>query len=849
MGVEEFDGDTLASIDKLVLHLDLFSVIDGSGFEVKKVAINDPLVFVKVLENGKANYDIAPPSEEEEVVEEASEPSNLSIKLKDFQINRANIVYDDYNLDMLMVIQNLDLYFSGDLSETTTKLDIATHIASFDFDYEGIRYMNSTKIDFEGGIDANLETFAFNFLENELKLNQFPVKFEGMFAMPNETDINLDLSLSSPKTEFKHLLSLVPALYMNDFKDMKTFGEMAFNGKVKGTYNDNVYPGFDLNLLVDKALFKYPDLPRSAENINIDLAITNPGGDLDYTEVWLKKFHVDLGTNPIDMHFKVTQPMSDMHINGEVDAKVDFGGLNDLVPLEDFNMKGILQTNLKMMGYMSAIEEERYTDFSTTGNLSLNKFEMHSVDLPAPLMIDKAAMSFSPAAISLSAFEARMASSDFQLSGKIENYIPFVFKDETVVGKLDLTSTQLNLNELMVSDEVGSEVEDEESMPLEVVEIPKNIDFVFTSSIGKLMYDKLLVDKTNGMITMKDGCLSMDKLGMNMLGGSMLLSGYYDTRDISKPQIDFSMDISEIAIDKSYETFNTIEKLVPLAKHCRGDISADIKLTSLLDQQMNPVLSTMNSTGSISSKEIAIVNSNVFKTLGDKLKIEKLSEPSLTDFRADYEMKDGIIEVKPFDAKVGGQKATISGKQGIDRSIDYKMAMDLPTASFAGSLNKLFPGQALGSAVNVNVNFTNTLDDPKVGVGLGADNKSATDVVKDKVKEEADKKIQEAKDKANEEIEKQKAKILAEAQKQADAIREGGRKSAEQIRKEGEKQAKALENKAKNKSIIEKKLAEKAAKKLRDEADKKAKQVVAEADKKADQIMKKAQEEADKVGV
>ncbi|MEA3443737.1 MAG: AsmA-like C-terminal region-containing protein, partial [Bacteroidota bacterium] len=647
------------------------------------------------------------------------------------------------------------------------------------------------------------------------------------------------------------LLSLVPALYMNDFQELKTIGEMSFTAKVKGVYNDNRMPAFDFKLLADKALFKYPDLPRSAENISIDLQISNPGGDIDYTEIWLKKFHIDLGGNPIDMVFRIKNPVSDMHINGQVDAKLDFAGLNDIVPLENFLMKGNLDFSLKILGQLSAIEEERYTDFAVAGNMVLSGFEMNSPALPVPLEISKAEMSFSPASIELKNFDAKMSSSDFMLSGKIENYISYIFNDEILVGKLDLKSMQINLNELMI-DEESTEITEDGSMPLKVVEIPTNIDFTFTAAISKVMYDKLLIDQMNGIIRMKNGRLSMDKLGMDMLGGNMMLSGYYDSRDISAPEVDFQMDISEIAIDKSYEAFQIVEKLAPLAKHCRGDISANIQLKSLLDNEMNPVMSSVNSIGSFSSKKISIANSNIFNTIGNKLKIDKLREPGLKDFKASFEMKDGILELKPFDTKIAGQKATISGNQGIDRSINYKMDLDVPAAKFAGSLKKAFPGDIAnltGDIVKVNVLFTGTLDDPKVGVGLGSDNKSIADAAKDKAKEEAAKKIEEGKEKVNEELQKKKDKILKDAQQKADAVKDAARKSAKKIRDEADKKADELINAAKNKSFLEKNIAKTAADKLRIEADKKAKKLVAEADKKADDIMKKAREEADKLEV
>lgn len=85
---------------------------------------------------------------------------------------------------------------------------------------------------------------------------------------------------------------------------------------------------------------------------------------------------------------------------------------------------------------------------------------------------------------------------------------------------------------------------------MSVVLIPKNIDFVLNSSIGKLLYDKLEIDNVVGAIVVKDARVSMQNLKLNLLDGSMIMSGFYETKNIKQPALNFNLTISDFDIQK-----------------------------------------------------------------------------------------------------------------------------------------------------------------------------------------------------------------------------------------------------------------------------------------------------------
>jgi hypothetical protein len=69
----------------------------------------------------------------------------------------------------------------------------------------------------------------------------------------------------TPSNEFKDILSLIPGIYKKDFDKIKTSGQAAFNGFVKGSYSPQQMPAYDVNLAVTNGFFQYPDLPSGKE--------------------------------------------------------------------------------------------------------------------------------------------------------------------------------------------------------------------------------------------------------------------------------------------------------------------------------------------------------------------------------------------------------------------------------------------------------------------------------------------------------------------------------------------------------------------------------------------------------
>lgn len=855
-GINEFEGDTLISIRNFMVVADLISAIKMENIAIRKIAIDYPRVHAWVTADGKVNWDIMKETGEEEVEDTTTSETDINVKLKRFEINHGNIRYDDDSSKMSASLDDFNFAMTGDLSSDFTTLELNSSTKAVNVVYAGIRYLKNAALSLHFDVDADLKNSVYTLKDNSIALNDLVLRFDGQASMPNEEDIVIDMTYGLDKAEFKSLLSLVPAIYMNDFGDLKASGQLQLDGSVKGTYNEKVMPNVDLKLLVQNGKFSYPDLPKSAENIAVDVNMHYDGVQDDNTTVDVNRFHIDLGSNPVDMTLNIKTPMSDMHINGNLNMNLDLATLSDVIPLENTTLKGKINAALDFMGYMSYIENEEYEKFKADGSVSIQDFTYSSPDLPRDLGITETSLIFSPRYVEVKSFNAVMGKSDFSLSGRVEDFIPYVFKDETIKGNFIFTSDVLDLNEFM-TESTEAEAEETDTASLTVIEVPGNIDFKLVSRIDKLYYDKLEIDNTVGTILIKDNRVILEGISLNMLEGSMKLSGEYNTKDIKNPMVDFDFTASSINIPMAFSAFSTLQKFAPIAGKAIGNVSLKMKYSSILGSDMMPIMQSIVSNGNVKSPQVGIKSSETFNKIGNALNTKAFDNMTLRNLGIDFAIRDGRLMVSPFETSVGNAKLLIGGDQGLDQTMNYSMAINVPRSELGAaanaSINNLIT-KASGAGLkvdplqelNIKVKVGGTVSDPKIALDLGENAAQAKEAIKEEVKQAVQQQIDTKKEEARAAAQAEVDKIMAEAQKEADMIREKAAAAAEVIRKEANNNADNLVAKAK-KDPISKRLAEEAAKKVRQEGEASAQKVVSEADTKAEAILKAAREKGDKL--
>ncbi|MBN2571889.1 MAG: AsmA family protein, partial [Ignavibacteriales bacterium] len=396
VGVDTFATDTLASISSFNISIDLFSVFSGD-YEINSIEVIEPKLHLIALDSTQVNWNIAKPSEEPEVIEEeVPDTAKFKLALKKFEIEDAEIIYDDREGSTYIEAKEFDYILKGDFTQDLVTLENELGIQSLSIKMSGIKYIKDAIVKIDADIDANLKDKIFTFKENEFQINDLDFGWDGTVGLIGETT-DIALTFEAKKTDFKNILSLVPGIYAKNFNDIQTKGQLKFSGYIKGLLSESNLPAFAVSIFVENAMFKYPDLPKSVDNIFIDTKITNPGGSPDNTVIDISKMHCEIAGNPIDIKLKVSTPVSDPQIDGHINGKLNLVQIKEIYPLEEGEeLNGMVNTNLEFAGKLSSLDRKEYDKFKAVGQIEITDMNYKSDEFKAGAKIEKLLLKFSP---------------------------------------------------------------------------------------------------------------------------------------------------------------------------------------------------------------------------------------------------------------------------------------------------------------------------------------------------------------------------------------------------------------------------------------------------------------------
>jgi hypothetical protein len=337
IGLDSFSRDTLAYLPNLRVGLDVMTVIKGEEIKINSVELERPDLSLRRLKSGRANWDVM--ISDSAAAAKGQDTSQVSLAIKGWKMSDAHLRYEDLTLPFRMEARGVNHSGSGDFASNVFDMTSQTTAADMDVTYGGVAYLTDKQLDADVTLNMDLSKSLYTFKDNKIKLNDFPFSFAGAIGLPNATDITYDITFKALETDFKTLLSLVPGVFTEKFKNIETSGKVAFDGYAKGTQTATQLPGYGVNLAVSNGRFKYPDLPREAKNINLQMKVDNPTGVTNDVKVNIPQFHLDLGPDPVDGNVAI-DGLNPMKVDGRVKANVNLAEALKVYPVKDLNMRG-----------------------------------------------------------------------------------------------------------------------------------------------------------------------------------------------------------------------------------------------------------------------------------------------------------------------------------------------------------------------------------------------------------------------------------------------------------------------------------------------------------------------------
>lgn len=812
VGVDRFEGDTIVAARRISVIVNVMSLFGDSGFEVTKVILSQPAVHAHKLADGAVNWDVMKPSEEvaaEQPAEDAG-GSSFRMSVRDFRISDAAIRYEDDSTKMRFSTTPLTLRLRGNMSAERTDLDLRLTAAGMRFVSGGIPLLSDAEAELNAVVDADLKNNRFTFSHNTLRLNAISMGLDGWVEMRGDA-LAVDLTAGCERVQFKDVLSLVPAFYTREFKNLTAGGELSMALWARGEMRGATLPAFELKTEVNNGSFQYSSLPKAVTGINIAARVSNPGGVMDKTVVDLSKFGLQMAGNSVAATFHATNLVSDPTFRATAVGRVDLGAVREVYPLEKgVELGGLITADLKLSGRMSDIEKNRYEKLGAQGTFVIEGLGLSLPSLPA-VHIRRAAATITPAAMTLGEFGLTVGRSDLAANGQLTDYLGYLLRGDRLSGRLYVKSELLDLNEIMDAMPASDENAEEEAPaePTRALEVPRNLNLSLNTDLRKVLFEKMVIADLTGEMGLSDGTLSLNRLALGIFGGKAAASGSYSTAaDPARPALKLNANITGASFQKTFEELETVQKLVPIFAKTGGDYALSLDMRTSLDAEMSPDLQSLNASGEIRSANIHVQNIEAFDALAKALGNDALRKIEAKDVAIRFAIKDGRIATQPFDLKMGSININLSGSTGLDQTIDYKAKVAVPG------------GKTLQS---VGVNIGGTFSSPKITLGV---KEAAEEAVKNVIDEQIQKLT--GSESLSEEVARQAENLRAEA-----------KRAGERLVEAAQTQRAKLIDAAAEKGALAKLAAEKAGDKLVKEAEKQAANLEAEAQKQIEKLTAK----------
>jgi len=601
------------------------------------------------------------------------------------------------------------------------------------------------------------------------------------------TIINVDANIKA-KIDLAELNQIFPI----DSLELK--GIYTIDFRAKGTY-DSVkaqIPNISSLMSLTNGYIKSAEIPFPVENLGFNSTITNNTGKFENTVIEVQDFKMKIENEPFEASMKV-ENLNDYTWNIVAKGGLNLKTITTIFPMEGMSLEGKISADFQTKGKMSDVDAGRYDKLPTQGGMSLTNFKYSAQDFPQGLSISKSELSMQSEKLILKSFEGIVGKSDLSMDGYLSNYIAyFIRENETLKGTLTVRSNKFDANEWMAEDSTAS-TSSSDTVPLTVIEIPKNIDFKFEANMKEVLYTNMSLTEVKGIAFVKDGMLNIQGISFNSLGGSFTVAGTYDTRNMDAPKFDMMLGIKDLAFKEAYKTFNTIKKLAPVAEKIDGNFSTDFRLNGLMAQDMTPNYSTLLGKGVIKVAQASLKDSKVISGVTSLTKMKDSDGLSLKDILVQAEVKDGRLYVKPFDVDISGNKTTVSGSNGIDGSLDYLLKMNVNAGAAGAAINGLISSiggsSSNGSSVKLNLKVGGNYNDPKVSLASSeageSTSSSAKAAVETKVNQEVDKAKAEAEKKAKAEADRLKKEAEAKAKAEAEKLKKKAKSKVKDLLKGG----------------------------------------------------------------
>jgi len=328
------------------------------------------------------------------------------------------------------------------------------------------------------------------------------------------------------------------------------------------------------------------------------------------------------------------------------------------------------------------------------------------------------------------------------VTGTLDNFYGFMFKNQELKGNFNLESNQFAVADFITIEEPNAK---NGTKSEEAIKIPAFLNCTIAAKMNTVLYDNLVLKNASGKVIVKDEKVTLQNVKTSIFGGTIGVNGDVSTKG-KTPVFSMDLNLNQVDIQQTFTQLEMMKSIAPIAGVINGKLNSTIKVSGNLDaKEMTPDLKTLSGDllGQFLSTTINPSNSELLNTLSSNLKFIDLKNLNLNDLKAALSFENGKVNVKPINLNYQDIKINLSGSHGFDQSMLYNVKLDVPAKYLGTEANKLIAKLSPADAaklenVPINAMLTGNFKNPKVTTDM---QKAVSNLATQLVKQQKDKLI------------------------------------------------------------------------------------------------------------
>lgn len=279
-----------------------------------------------------------------------------------------------------------------------------------------------------------------------------------------------------------------------------------------------------------------------------------------------------------------------------------------------------------------------------------------------------------------------LGQSDFNLSGDIHNFGKWTQHKDTLIGVLNFTSSNTDVDELLSllpktqedttiieqptasTETVPSEPDSTQPRPFIV---PKTVNLTLNTRIANAHAFDQDLKNLGGSLVMRNGEVYLDQMGFVCEAAKLQLSAIYKTPQTDHIYVGLDYHMVDVDIQQLISMIPQIDTLVPMLNSFRGKAQFHVAAETYVNERYQLKPSTIRGACSIEGKDLVLLDSETFSKIAKILMFSKKTENKIDSLSAQITLYKDEITVYPFCVSMDNYLVALGGNHYLDMNFNY----------------------------------------------------------------------------------------------------------------------------------------------------------------------------------